>query len=143
MTHSHLQNFMRTRWRIDNSQIGNNQARSTLENVSRRLSRWGVMKDSLCKRQEWECSRHSAIQKKKNPEKMREVFTIIGRPHMVGGNRNARDKYAKEARNLPQALVNKADKHPTRGTWREPKDIIFIEADARQTHHPHTDALVI
>ena len=33
--------------------------------------------------------------------------------------------------------------HPTRSTWREPEDIVFIEADAKWVHHPHSDALVI
>ena len=34
-------------------------------------------------------------------ERIREVLTIIGEPHVAGESCSARNKYAKEARNLP------------------------------------------
>ena len=39
--------------------------------------------------------------------------------------------------------MHRLDVNLIRGTTRESKDIIFIEADAKWVHHPHTDALVI
>ena len=39
--------------------------------------------------------------------------------------------------------MHKADMRPTRSTRREPKDIVFMEADAKWVHHPYIDALVI
>ena len=71
------------------------------------------------------------------------VLTIIEGPHKAGSSRSACDRYAKEAKNPPQMLVYKADMHLTRSTRREPEDIVFMEADARWVHHPHTDALVV
>ena len=78
-----------------------------------------------------------------DPHVTREVLTIIRGPHRAGDSRSACDRYAKEARNPVQALVHKADKHPTRNTEQGPKDIVFTEANAKWVHHPHTNALVI
>ena len=46
-----------------------------------------------------------------------EVLTIIRGPHKIGGNHNARDRYAKKAENPPQALAHKADMHYKRSAW--------------------------
>ena len=62
---------------------------------------------------------------------------------MVGDSHSAFDRYAKEARNLPQAHVCRADMRSSKNTCREPKDIVFTEADAKWVYHPHTKALVI
>ena len=72
-----------------------------------------------------------------------DVLTIFGGPHEAGNNRRARDRYAKEASRLTQAMVHKADMRPAKGAQREPTDIIFVEVDAKWVQHPHTDALVI
>ena len=58
---------------------------------------------------------------------------------MVGESSSACDRYAKEARNLPQALMHKADKHPTTNTQWGFEDFVFTEADDKRVHHPHTD----
>ena len=92
------------------------------------------------------------------------VLTIIGGPYKARSSSSAGNRYAKEAKNPPQTLVHKADMHLTRSTLREPKDIVFTEADSQKTsslrrqmakrhclyggrcrwvHHAHTDALVI
>ena len=39
--------------------------------------------------------------------------------------------------------MHEADKYPAKNTQRRSEDIVFIEADAKQVHHPHTDTLVI
>ena len=53
---SHLQDSTRSRGRIEYARTGDDQARSTSENMYRRLSKEAVMKDSLHKRWERECS---------------------------------------------------------------------------------------
>ena len=52
-------------------------------------------------------------------------------------------RYAQEVRHAPRVLVHKTDVYPLKGIIREPRDIVFIEADAKWVHHPHTNALVI
>ena len=74
---------------------------------------------------------------------MREVFTIIGRPHVVGDNCSARDRYAKEAKKLPWTHVHMADEPPIGNTQRELEDIIFAEVDIKWVHHPHIDDFFI
>ena len=72
-----------------------------------------------------------------------KVLTIFGRPYEARSSHHAYDRYAKEARCSPQALVHKIEVHPTRGITREPLYIVFTEVDAKWVHHPHFHALVI
>ena len=39
--------------------------------------------------------------------------------------------------------MHKVDKYPATNTQQGSKGIVFTKADAKQVHHPHTDALVI
>ena len=78
-----------------------------------------------------------------DPNVIGEVLTIIGGLCRARESHSARDRYAKEARKLPQTLVHKADKHPTINTQGEFKDIILTKTDSMWVHHPHIDALVI
>ena len=72
-----------------------------------------------------------------------EVLTIIGGLHKTWNSRHAHERYAKEARYPPQALVCEWDMHPIRSTWQKPEDIFFMETNAKWIHHPYSDALVI
>ena len=59
------------------------------------------------------------------------IHTIFSGPCKVGSSHHARDRYAKEARRPPQALVHKTEVRHTRDIVREPTDIVFTEADAK------------
>ena len=60
-------------------------------------------------------NRQSPVGTRKHVEDLpatEEVLTIIGGTNKIGGSHNTRDRYAKEAKNLPMALVHKADIRP-------------------------------
>ena len=78
-----------------------------------------------------------------DPHMAGEILTIIGGLHMAEDSHSLHNKYANEARNLPQTLVHKADKQLTRNTRQGPEDIVFTEADTKWVHYPYTDILVI
>ena len=71
------------------------------------------------------------------------MLTIIGGSHFAGESCNARDQYAKDAKTLPLAQVQKTEERPPKQARQKLEDIVFIEVDARWVHHPHVDALVI
>ena len=72
-----------------------------------------------------------------------EVLNIFRGPCEAGSSHHARDRYAKEVRRPPQALVHKTEVPPTRGIMREPTYIVFMEEDAKWVHHRHIDTLII
>ena len=75
--------------------------------------------------------------RQRSPERIKEVLTIFGGPHVVGESRNALDRYAKEARNAPLTHVHRIDERPMKNAWRKFEDFVFIEADVRWVYHPH------
>ena len=76
------------------------------------------MRDLLHKRQELEHSQYPTTQTKQNSERMREVLTIIGGPHVTGDNPSACHRYAKEAKKLPQTHVHMVDERPPEHSTR-------------------------
>ena len=79
----------------------------------------------------------------RDPHVTWEILTIIGGPYRAEESRYTCNRYAKEARNSPQALMHKAYKHPMTNTQRRSEDIVFTEADAKRVLHPHINTLLI
>lgn len=121
MAHSHLKDFTKTRGHVEHARTSDDQVRTTKKNVSRRLSRGIVMGASLHKRQEQKFSQHPATQKKRNPGKVREVFTIIGGPHVAGDNHSTHDKYTKEVRKTPQPHMHERTSIPPGALGKRPE----------------------
>ena len=70
-----------------------------------------------------------------NPDKIREVLTIIGGSHVARKSFNTRDIYAKEAKTPPQIHVHRTEERPTKHALRELGDNVFTETDARWVQH--------
>ncbi|XP_074359118.1 uncharacterized protein LOC141698328 [Apium graveolens] len=83
---------------------------------------------------------------KGNPERpvrAKNIHTIIRGPYIGGSSRNAMKNYAHEARGPILTNVCNLSESPPKYLKGESGDITFREADARNVHHPHNDALVV
>ena len=60
----------------------------------------------------------------------RKVKTIFGGSHEVGDSQRMRDKYAREVKTLPLAVVQAINGSGPRETMPKSKDIVFTETDA-------------
>ena len=70
----------------------------------------------------------------------RKVRTIFGGFREVRNSRHMRDKYPREAKTPPHAMVQTSNGSSPRSTMPKPEDIIFTETDTSWMHHPHKDA---
>ncbi|XP_022855982.1 uncharacterized protein LOC111377157 [Olea europaea var. sylvestris] len=70
---------------------------------------------------------------------IREIDTIIGRPHIGGNTRNAQRNYTRETNDPPMItyIVNESQEA------NRMAPISFSQENAQGVHHPHCDALVV
>ena len=71
------------------------------------------------------------------PGLVREIRTIIGRPASGGTSRASRKAYARQVHNI--MVVQR----PPKNARLNDQVISFSEEDAKGTHQPHDDALVV
>ena len=57
------------------------------------------------------------LPKQHSPERIREVLTIFGGPHVVGETRNMRDRYVREAHIAHFTHVHRTDERPMKSAW--------------------------
>ena len=78
------------------------------------------------------CRQHPLLEEgsAENSPNKREVRTVFRGSCELENSRRARDKYAREVKALPFAMVQTMNSNSQRGIMLKTEDIIFIETDA-------------